>query len=360
MRPKKDYKLLKFKTMEEKNYWLHRCKCGDRAWPFTHELLTKHNIISIGWSDFSDTDLHEKLIKDWESFEKVFEDADWGHPRNRTNLWRFLCEMKEGDVVVVPLDGGKFSIYKIADNTVYNNETFDQSLWVNWNGERASLDSEGYPAYSDGSQIDMGFYRKVIPVRLNISRNDYATQALHSRMKIMTTNANISDLAADVEQSIAQKEPINLKAAFVEASAKILCRQMQKLMNPDKIEELVRWYMVSLGASVNVPAKNSATTEEGDADVIATFEKLNNHTILIQVKAHQGFTDEWAVEQITFYAQTIEHSLEERTTQLWVISTCDDFTEETKKLAKEKGVLLVNGLDFAERLIDNGLYSLPL
>lgn len=346
--------------MEEKNYWLHRCKCGDRAWPFTHELLTKHNIISIGWSDFSDTDLHEKLIKDWESFEKVFEDADWGHPRNRTNLWRFLCEMKEGDVVVVPLDGGKFSIYKIADNTVYNNETFDQSLWVNWNGESASLDSEGYPAYPDGSQIDMGFYRKVIPVRLNISRNDYAPQALHSRMKIMTTNANISDLAADVEQAIAQKEPINLKAAFVEESAKILCRQMQELMNPDKIEELVRWYMVSLGASVNVPAKNSATTEEGDADVIATFEKLNNHTILIQVKAHQGFTDEWAVEQITSYAQTIEHSLEERTTQLWVISTCDDFTEETKKLAKEKGVLLVNGLDFAERLIDNGLYSLPL
>ena len=35
-------------------------------------------------------------------------------------------------------------------------------------------------------------------------------------------------------------------------------------------------------------------------------------------------------------------------------------SQETKKLAKEKGVLLVNGLDFAEMLIDNGLYSLPL
>lgn len=346
--------------MEEKKYWLHRCKCGDRAWPFTHELLTKHNIISIGWSDFSFQDKHAKLIKSWASFEQVFEEAGWGHPRNRTNLWRFLLEMKKGDVVVVPLDSGKFSIYEIADNTVYNNETFDQSLWVNWNGERASLDSDGYPAYLDGQQIDMGFYRKVIPVRLNLSRNDYANQALHSRMKIMTTNANISDLAKDVESTIAQKEPINLKASFVAESAKILCRQMQELMNPDKIEELVRWYMVSLGANVNVPAKNSATTEEGDADVIATFDKLNSHTILIQVKAHQGSTDKWAVEQISSYAHTIKRNLEDKTSQLWVVSTCDDYTEETKKLAKEKGVLLVNGLDFAEMLIDNGLYSLPL
>ena len=57
--------------MEEKNYWLHRCKCGDRAWPFTHELLTKHNIISIGWSDFSNRECHEKLTKSWVSFEQV-------------------------------------------------------------------------------------------------------------------------------------------------------------------------------------------------------------------------------------------------------------------------------------------------
>ena len=345
--------------MEEYKYWLHRCKCGDYAWPFTYELLKKHNYISIGWSDFSNNEIQKRLTESWESFEKVFMEKGWGHPRNRTNLWRFL-RMKQGDVVVVPLERGLFDIYRITDDIVYNNETFDHNLWVNWNGDRATLDAEGYPAYADGKQIDMGFYRKVEPIKTNISRDDYATQALHSRMKIMTTNANISDLASDVEKAIAQKEPINLKAALVAESAKILCRQMQELMNPDKIEELVRWYMISLGASVNVPAKNSATTEEGDADVIATFDKLNNHTILIQVKAHQGFTDKWAVEQISSYAHTIARNLEDKTFQLWVVSTCKDYTEETKKLAKEKGVLLVNGLDFAEMLIDNGMYNLPL
>lgn len=346
--------------MEEKNYWLHRCKCGDYAWPFTYELLKKHDFISIGWSDFSDKKLQNKLTNGWKSFDQVFKDAGWGSPRNRYNLWRFLNEMKQGDIVVVPLGDGLFSIYRIADNIVYNNETFNHNLWVDWNGEKATLDKDGYPAYADGRQIDMGFYRKVEPIKTDISRDEYATQKLYSRMKIMTTNADISDLAEDVCYAIEKKEPINLKSAFLSESAKILCEQMRELMNDRKIEELVRWYMESLGATVSVPARNSATTEEGDADVVATFDKLNNHTILIQVKAHSGFTDSWAVEQISSYAKTFEHSLEDRSTQLWVVSTCEDFTESTKKLANEKGVYLVNGLTFAEMLIDNGLYSLPL
>lgn len=342
-----------------KNYWLHRCKCGDYAWSFTYELLYKHSMISIGWSDLSDKEYHQKLVQNDTSFDKVFKD-EWGElPRNRYTLWRFLVEMKKGDIVVVPLDGGLFSIYEISDDVVFNNETIDHDLWVNWSGEKASWDN-GYPINKDGERIDMGFYRKVKPIRLDISRDEYATQSLYSRMKIMTTNANISDLSEDVEKAIAQKSPINLKASFLTESARLLNRKMQELMNDHKIEELVRWYMESLGASVNVPAKNSTTTEEGDADIIATFDKLNNHTILIQVKAHQGFTDKWAVEQITSYAQTIAHNLVDRSTQLWVISTCDDFTDATKKLAKEKGVYLVNGLTFAEMLIDNGLYSLPL
>lgn len=341
-----------------KHYWLHRCTCGDNAWPFTHELLVKHDIISIGWSDFSDIE-HQEKLSNGDTFDKVFEEEGWGLPRNRYNLWRFINEMKEGDIVVVPLNG-EFSIYKIADNLVYNNETFDQNLWVNWSGEKAKLNSEGFPAYADGRIIDMGFYRKVIPVVQNLPRGDYAKQPLYSRMKIRTTNADITDLADGVEQAMNQKEPINLKTSFVSESAKILCKQMQELLNDQKVEELVSWYFKSLGASVYAPPKNSATTEEGDADVIATFDRLNNHTILIQVKAHQWYTDEWAVEQICSYSDTFKCDLEERTTQLWVISTCEDFTEKTKLLAEEKGVHLVNGLAFAEMLIDNGLYSLPL
>ena len=279
------------RNRRENIYWLHRCKCGDYAWPFTYELLKKHNYISIGWSDFSNNEIQKRLTESWESFEKVFMEKGWGHPRNRTNLWRFL-RMKQGDVVVVPLERGLFDIYRITDDIVYNNETFDHNLWVNWNGDRATLDAEGYPAYADGKQIDMGFYRKVEPIKTDISRDDYAPKHLHSRMKIRVTNASINDLAKDVEKVICQEKPINLRYSFLSESAKILCKQLQTLMNPDKIERLVQWYMESLGASVNVPAKNSTSTEEGDADVVATFDKLNGHTILIQVKGHEDKTND--------------------------------------------------------------------
>lgn len=346
----------------EQNYWMHRCTCGDLAWPFTHELLKKHQFISIGWSDFSNNENYALLTKDRASFEKVFIDAKWGLPRNRYNLWRFLNEMKKGDIVVVPLPYS-FDVYRIADDTVYNNANMKQNLWVDWNGNKASLDHKGYPANADGRQIDMGFYRKVEPVAVDIPRSDYAEQALYSRLKIQQTNANITDLRYEVEKAVARyKEgcPINLRNTFTTEAAKLLRDQIRNLLNDKKLEDLVKWYMEQLGAEAIIPPKNAAGKSEGDADVIATFERLNNFTILIQAKAHKDFTNEWAVEQITMYKRTMEKKRQLSSAQLWVISTCDGFNNEAEHMAEEYDVRLVNGLEFAKMLVENGVYSLPL
>ncbi len=346
----------------EHKYWMHRVKCGENAWQFTHELLKKHQFISIGWSDFSNNETQPLLTKDWNSFEKVFIDEEWGLPRNRYNLWRFLNEMKKGDIVVVPLPYS-FDIYRIVDDIIYNNTTMNHDLWVNWNGETASLDDKGYPAYADGQQIDMGFYRKVEPIAVDIPRSEYAKQALYSRLKIQQTNADITDLKDEVDLAIACYKdgcPINLRSTFTSEAAKLLRDQIRTLLNDKKLEELVKWYMEQLGAETIIPPKNATGSNEGDADVIATFGKLNNFTILIQVKAHKGFTNEWAVEQITTYKRTMDKKLQIPSAQLWVISTSDDFSDEAKRLAEEYDVRLVNGLEFARMLVENGVYMLPL
>lgn len=353
----------KSKTMEQ-HYWMHRCTCGTNAWQFTHELLKKHEFISIGWSDFSTKEYQSRLTDGWESFERVFLDAGWGLPRNRYNLWRFLNEMHTGDYVVVPLPG-RFDVYRIADEEVYNNETIDHSLWVDWNGEMAIFDKNGYPAYDDSGerQIDMGFYRRVEKVALDIPRQDYAGQALYLRLKIMQTNACIDDLKAEVDEAIDRfiaKNPINLRGTFVAEASKTLLEQMQKLLNDTKLERLVQWYMQQLGADATIPPKNSTSHEDGDADVVATFSRLNDFTVFIQVKAHQGYTDEWAVKQITDYKKTMDKKGILPSHQLWVISTCKDFSEQAKRDAEASKVRLVNGLEFAEMLVENGVYSLPL
>jgi predicted Mrr-cat superfamily restriction endonuclease len=345
----------------EQKYWMHRCTCGEWAWPFASELLKKHNMISIGWSDFSNNEKQDRLTAEWESFNKVFTDEKWGLPRNRYNLWRFLNEMHTGDIVVVPLPQ-TFNVYRIADDVVFNNITIDHNLWVDWNGEKATLDKDGFPAYADGRQIDMGFYRKVNAIAIGIPRDGYAKQALYSRLKIQQTNADISDLKDEVEFAIkcyAENKPINLRKSFLEESSERLLKQMQELLNDTKLEHLVKWYMEQLGADAVIPPKNGTGCSEGDADVIATFNKLNNFTLFIQVKAHQGYTDEWAVEQITTYKKTIEKKGKLTSNQLWVISTCMDFSEKAKQDAESNDVHLVAGLEFAKMLIENGVYSLP-
>lgn len=347
----------------EHRYWMHRVKCGDYAWQFTHELLKKHQFISIGWSDFSDNEFQALLTKDWSSFEKVFTDAGWGLPRSRYNLWRFLNEMKKGDIVVVPLPYS-FDVYRIADDAVYNNTNRTMhDLWVDWNGEAATLDDEGYPAFADGRQIDMGFYRKVETIAVDIPRSEYAGQALYSRLKIQQTNADITDLKDEVDAAISRYEerrPISLCRTFTAEATKLFRDQIRDLLNDAKLEELVKWYMEQLGAEAVIPPKNATGRDEGDADVIATFGRLNNFTILIQVKAHKGFTDEWAVEQIATYKRTMEKTRQIASAQLWVISTCDGFSNEAERMAEEYDVRLVNGLEFAKMLVENGVYSLPL
>ena len=343
-----------------RNYWMHRCKCGDYAWPFTYELLKKHGFISIGWSDFSRREDQNRLTSSWESFEQMFE--GWRYPRNRYNLWRFLNEMKQGDIVIVPLPG-VFDVYRIADDIIYNNETIDRNMWVDWNGQKANLDKDGYPAYADGPQIDMGFYRKVEPIAKDVPRNEYAGQALYSRLKIMQTNANINDLRDEVEDALKRyndNSPINLRKEFLDEAQKELLLQMRNKLNDSKLELLVKWYFEQLGADVAIPPKNETLHEDGDADVIATFDKLNGFTVLVQVKAHQGYTDEWAVKQITAYKKAMEKSHRYASSQMWVVSTCDDFSEEAKREAVASDVHLVAGLEFACMLIENGVYSMPL
>jgi predicted Mrr-cat superfamily restriction endonuclease len=77
--------------------WLHRISHhAEVAYP-----LLDNGYLSIGYSDFSKPD----FIKDccgkngWQSFEKYFDDIWRKRPKTRYNLWRFVAEMGEGDLV---------------------------------------------------------------------------------------------------------------------------------------------------------------------------------------------------------------------------------------------------------------------
>ena len=341
------------------NYWLHRITGGDNAIPLSEELFKK-GYISIGWSDFSDEADLNTIRSGWTPFETLF--AKWKPmPRNRYNLWRFVNEMKPGDIVVVPFSY-TFAVCEIADDVVYTNETIDPELLVDWNGNRVSKDEKGYLRYDEKTYVDLGFYRKIkFTVKERIPRAEYADQALFSRLKIRQTNADISDLKDSIEEAIRRfqaKKPIYLKASIVEETWKTVLQNIRKLQNDMKFEQLVEWYLKSIGGTgIYTPAKNESSTEDGDADRVAFFEKIGV-AIMVQAKKHTDQTDSWAVDQIKLFKDN--HVFDRYKTILWVISTCDSFSEEALNLAEENQVRLINGEEFAKMIIEVGLDGLTL
>lgn len=267
--------------------------------------------------------------------------------------------MSKGDIVVVPT-WGVFSLFEIADDEVLSNESIDIGFFKDWNGHYASWHDDGYIYNVNDKCIDLGFYRKVKPVLLNIPREGYADQGLYSRMKIRQTNADISDLAESVEyarEAFKQKKPINLKEQMLEETAPKLFSLIENFTNDTKFENLVEWYLKSLGARVDTPSKNESPTEDGDADKVAYFENIKT-AIMVQVKKHEGTTDDWAVQQIKAFKAN--HNYGDYHTQMWVISSCQDFSARAKIEAENEGVRLINGMEFAKMILNAGLEGLNL
>ena len=346
-----------------KKYWLHRIKGGKNGYQFSKPLLEKYGFLSIGFSDFSSV-VNLITIKDsgFKAIDDLMNKAWGGLSSSRHSLSRFICEMKPGDYVLVPAYK-EFSVYEICDDTVYCNENMDSELFVDWNGQKASFINGKLVMDNGSGVVDLGFYRKVKPVCEHISRADYAGQQLISRMKIMQTNANISDLKEEIDNAINRfknKNPINLKAEMSNTLIPSIVKIINQLADADKFENLVIKYFESLGAVVSHPSKRECSTEDGDADCIARFEAIRT-IIRVQVKKHQDTTDNWCVQQIQAYSKSHEYEEEDGLHyQKWVISAAKSFSEDARRNAVIHDVLLITGDEFAEMLLNAGLGKIDL
>lgn len=112
----------------------------------SYPLLDK-GYLSIGFSDFLERpEFLDEMLSDrgdkWEIFENENK-AVWGDLyRTRYNLWRFLCEFKIGDWVIVP-SGGTFSVYEITGKAMPAGQAAGEDL----------KDRSGKPVISDGRYL---------------------------------------------------------------------------------------------------------------------------------------------------------------------------------------------------------------
>lgn len=336
------------------NYWLHRISYqAELSYPLLHK-----GFLTIGFSDFTTQEfIDEVRNNNWEYFKESFE-SEWGKlPRSRWTLWNFL-HFNKGDIIIVPSWGTFFICEVIGDKPIIIGESVSEDL-KNWAGEK--IVQKGNLLYSESNQkYDLGFAIQIKILHKDISRDKFADAKLTSRMKIRQTNANIDDLKSSIENCIANfkvNKPIHLHSLIVDNTSTLVLDTIKNNLNPDKFERLVRVYFESIGADeVYIPAKNE-TDKEGDADIVAVFEKIKL-IIYIQAKFQKGKINEWGATQVEDYKSNQDNFDDGYNKIAWVITTANDFDEKAKVFAKENEIQLINGIEFAKMILNSGIYIL--
>lgn len=340
-------------------YYLHRISHEGNA---SYSLLNK-GYLTLGWSKFSNSNILNAAREDgYPNFDCITEEYGENHNRSRWNMWYF-AQMEKGDKVVVPLYDGLFSVYEVEERAknIGELESLIPSLTGRWNNHKIEWREQLLFDVDDNTAVDLGFCIKVIPIVEKVPRN-YVSGELSSRMKIRTTSADITDIGEAVENGIkAGKEdkPITLYGDVIESLVERMRTSIMSALNPDKFEQLVKWYLERCGASSAwIPAKNEPGKKDGaDADIVAEFDNLK-YIVYVQAKWHKDETSDWAVQQIDSYKKQMSEGDSSYTYATWVISSADTFSSQAVADAEEKGVRLIDGNEFARMLLDIGLLDI--
>lgn len=338
----------------QRSYWLHRMYNHERN---ASIRMLQAGYLAIGWRRLSSSGIESIVDLTQEQLVDALAKNGYRVDRGRFDLGRFL-KIRKGDFVIVPFPG-EFSVYEVTGSPQPVSAADLSKLNKDAQDEPMGLDETGHMLqYENGTPIDFGFIVQVKPVKQFLNRKEYADARLYSRMKARQTTLDISALAPSVDRVIAGFEPVDLESALDAAARKSVLEGLRTTLHDKELERVVAWYMKKTGATrVSFPPSRGKTKQEGaDIDVVAEFEPLNV-TVLIQVKAHTtGKTSDGGVKQAANYETTEAYSDSE--VLRWVISTADDFTDDAKALAVENGIRLIDGPEFASRLLAAGLSGL--
>ena len=347
--------------MSERHYWLQReAYEGDITFP-----LLKRGYLCYGWLDFAeDEDFMKKANDGTLTFDEVNEKIFglWNYrPRNRFCLWNFIHCMKAGDWVVVP-GSGVFSIYEIEDDHIYTARDIPDEVIDALNLPVHRIedgDLKGFFWRNSGKILDVGIIRRVRQILKESSRSDYIVGGLSSRMKYQMANISLDVYEKSILEArdhAKRNEPISLHSKLKE-NIPYLLNSMKEALEPGKFEKLVVWYFKKLGATdVDIPAKNkSGKVGDEDVDVTASFKPLKT-TYYVQVKFHEGTTEQQALNQVAKAKETGTYSVTEDETPIyWALTSADRFSQETIDAAKDCNVRLIAGPEFMGMLLDVGI-----
>ena len=297
--------------------------------------------ISIGWAladRLTDTSL------DYWQFREVVKEAYYPtQPGYRDagavsgQLWRFIREMGEGDLVVVP-HWSEFYVAKVAGELVYRPEKADE-----------------HSAFR--RPVEWMNNAQPIP-------RARALAALQSRMKIRQTCADATDLIEEIRDAltVAQtgEEPnfgIDLRTRLIEqARAEITSGRMDSF----GFEKLLATLLTSLGAT---DVRIVARSQDKGADIVAVFSLANTFNFRLAVQAKHYRPNPPVGAQIV--DQLVEGMEAEQASLGWV-ATSGSFAPEAfdRKAEHEEQrgfqIELIDGDQLAAMIVEGGLHAVGM
>lgn len=346
----------------EKKYWLHRISYYSEL---SYDLLKK-GYLTIGWSLFLDKpDEIIDTIKGKENdtdFRSYTESRDI-KSTSRWSLWNF-GKMKKSDIVLVPMYDSKFGVYRIKEE-IQPISKMKFNNFIASNKEEYEISGSYLIKSSTKEIVDLGFFIEVESIleHTDSKPRDHAEAELRNRMKIRQTNADITDLAKQVDNAIHAEKPHDAYSIFIkEMQNKFIEDKIFLKYTADQVELIVAQYFKSIGADeVKVLAKNDPKKAEGsDADVEAKFTDLRTN-YYVQVKNHEDETGIHGLEQIKSYMDNIKniHDDKNEVNIGWFLTTAV-FAEEVEQKANEYNIRLIDGKKFVEMIFNAGIDVLDL
>jgi restriction system protein len=298
-------------TQEEVTIWgIHAGRTGDAD----HLFLTK-NVVAVGWDKVGDLGA---LPPDREAFKSAFAKSyptakTGAIPTSGGQLFRFVHEMKAGDLVAYPSRDRHIHIGRVIGP--YN---YDPSLDAGYPNLRPVewLRTVPRTSFSQGALYEMGASLSLFQIKTYVDEYRAALEG-HAVAPPAAQDETVALVAEEVEQT----------------TSDFILKQLAQELKGHPFAHFVAQLLNTMGYRTRV----SPEGPDGGIDIIAHKDELGFEPpiIKVQVKSTEGSTGDPVVSQLYGKVGTNEFGL---------LVTLGTFTPQAKTFAREKHNLrLIDG-----------------
>ena len=260
---------------KEKTFWgIHAGKTGD-----AESLFEQKNVVAIGWEKMGDLSLLKTREDFKKRYEQVYPDTKPGAiPVSAGQLFRFVREMKIGDIVIFPLKGSaEIWLGRVTGEFKYDSSlSYPQLRSVEW------LKKLPRTTFSQGALYEIGSAMSFFQVK------NYADEF----------QAALEGKAAPAPSAEEEDEAISFVADDIERQSRdFVLKQIHQKLKGHGLAEFVGHLLNLMGYKTKV----SPPGPDRGIDIRANKDDLwvTPPTIIVQVKSGEGEVNEAAVSELS-------------------------------------------------------------